>query len=107
MYVPCLRDEWQWVSLSLTAPSGIPGDIPVVFSHTKYRGSAWWINIIPLLLWEGSTLGTPTDINKQGMEGSRKGASFYAGALLGGFILRIQKDRGWDQGTDISVHWEL
>ena len=64
MWVLCLRDEWQWVSLSLTAPSGILGVLPVVFSLTKYRGSAWWINIIPLLLWEGSTLETPTDINK-------------------------------------------
>jgi hypothetical protein len=41
------------------------------------------------------------------MEGFRKGASFYAGALLVGFILGIQKDRGRAQGTDISVHWEL
>jgi hypothetical protein len=28
------------------------------------------------------------------MEGSGKGASFYAGALLGGSILGIQKDMG-------------
>ena len=28
--VQCLWDEWQWVSLSLTAPSGIPGDLPEV-----------------------------------------------------------------------------
>jgi len=27
---------------SLMAPSGIPGDLPVVFSLDKYRGSVWW-----------------------------------------------------------------
>ena len=26
----CLWDEWQWVSLSQTAPPGIPGDLPGV-----------------------------------------------------------------------------
>ena len=30
------------MSLSLTAPSGIPSDLSVVFSLSKYRGSAWW-----------------------------------------------------------------
>jgi hypothetical protein len=62
--VLCLRDEWQCVSLSLMAPSGILGDLPVVFSLIKYGGSAWWISIIPLLSWEGSTMVTLTDINK-------------------------------------------
>ena len=47
MLVPCLRDEWHWASLSLTAPSGIPGDLPDVFSLTKYRGSAWWAGYFP------------------------------------------------------------
>ena len=46
VWVPCLRDEWQWVSLSLTAPSGIPDDLPVVFSLAKYRGSAWWTKYV-------------------------------------------------------------
>jgi hypothetical protein len=42
------------------------------------------------------------------MEGSRKGASFYIGALLGGSILGIQKDTGRRaQGMDMSIHWEL
>jgi len=35
------------VSLSLTASSGIPGDLPVVFSLAKYRGSAWWTKYFP------------------------------------------------------------
>ena len=39
--------EWQWVSLPLTAPSGIPGDLPVVFTLAKYRGSAWWNKYFP------------------------------------------------------------
>jgi hypothetical protein len=30
VWVPCLRDEWQWVSLLWTTPSGIPGDLPEV-----------------------------------------------------------------------------
>ena len=47
VWVPYLWDEWQWVSLSLTAPSGIPGDLPVVFSFAKYRGSAWWTIYFP------------------------------------------------------------
>jgi hypothetical protein len=35
------------VSLSLTAPSVIPCDLPEVFSLTEYRGSAWWIVYFP------------------------------------------------------------
>ena len=35
------------MSLSSTAPSGIPGDLPVVFSLAKYRGSAWWTKYFP------------------------------------------------------------
>jgi hypothetical protein len=57
----------------VTAPSGIPGDLPVVFSVTKYRDSVWWTNVLsPLFLWEGSALGIPTDINPEryGEEGS-------------------------------------
>jgi len=45
--VPCLRDEWQWVSLSLTATSGITGDLPVVFSLAKLRGSVWLTKYFP------------------------------------------------------------
>jgi len=29
------------------APSGIPGDLPDVFSLTNYRGSAWWTAYFP------------------------------------------------------------
>ena len=35
------------MSLSLQAPSGILGDLPVVFSLAKYRGSAWWTKYFP------------------------------------------------------------
>ena len=35
------------MSLSLTAPSGIPGDLPDVFSLIQYRGCAWWIKHFP------------------------------------------------------------
>jgi len=45
--VSCLRDEWQLVSLSLMAPSGIPGNLLVVFRLAKYRGSAWWTKYFP------------------------------------------------------------
>ena len=45
--MPCLRDEWQWVSLSSTAPSVIPGDLPVVFSLAKCRGFDWWAKYFP------------------------------------------------------------
>jgi len=69
------------------------GDLPVVFSLTKYSGSAWWINIILLLPWVGSTLGTPTDIctdtyryivNKQMNGGLRKGDIFLCGSSVRG-----------------------
>ena len=36
VWASCLSDEWQWVSLSRTAHSGIPGDLPDVLSLTKY-----------------------------------------------------------------------
>jgi hypothetical protein len=41
------------------------------------------------------------------MEGSGKGASFFAGALLEGSFLGIQKDMRRAQGTNMSVHWEF
>jgi len=75
----CLREEWQWVSLSLSAPSGILGDLPDVFSLTKYWGSAWWTVYFPatrgikidrikdLESTKSSALG---DYNKRSMEGS-------------------------------------
>jgi hypothetical protein len=86
------------------APSVIPGNLPVVFSLTRYRGSAWWINIIPPLSWQGFALGTPTEINNC-MEGSRKDASLFVLALLGSSFLGIQKDMGRRaQGTDMSAH---
>jgi len=45
---------------------------------------------------------------KRYLEGSGKGASFFAGALLGGSCLGIRKDMGRRaQGTDMSVHGEL
>jgi len=44
---PCLWDEWQWVSLSQTAPSGTPGDLPVLLIHTKHWSSAWWTSYFP------------------------------------------------------------
>ena len=37
------------MSLSSTSPFGIPGDLPVVFSLVKYRGSAWWTIYFPYL----------------------------------------------------------
>ena len=36
------------MSLTLTAPSGIPGDLPHVSSINKYRGCAWWTVYFPL-----------------------------------------------------------
>jgi hypothetical protein len=42
------------------------------------------------------------------MEGSRTGASFLVGALLGGSLLGIQKDiERKGQRMDMSVHQEL
>jgi hypothetical protein len=41
MWVPYLWDEWQWVSLQLTTPTGISGDLPDVSSLAEYRGPAW------------------------------------------------------------------
>ena len=35
------------MSLSLTASSGIPGDLPVVFSLAKCKCSAWWTKYFP------------------------------------------------------------
>ena len=72
MWVPCLRNEWQWVSLSLKVPSGIPGDLPVVFSLAKYRGSAWCTIYFPYLeskleSKESSAIG---DSSKDFTEGS-------------------------------------
>jgi len=61
--MPCLRDEWQWASLSLTVPSGIPGDLQFVFSLAKYR-----IEIENNSeSREGSAIG---DFSKDSMEGS-------------------------------------
>jgi len=41
------------------------------------------------------------------MEGSGKGASFYAGTLLQGSFLGIQDMGRRAQGMDMSVHREL
>jgi hypothetical protein len=68
----------------VTAPSGIPGDLPVAFSVTKYRGSVWWTNVPPPpFLWEDSALGIPTDINPErcGKEGSGDGHVLSPGSL--------------------------
>ena len=67
VWVPCLRDEWQWVSLSSSAPSGIPGDLPVVFSLAKYRGFAWWTKYFP------RSYGIETESNPEFKESSAIG----------------------------------
>ena len=71
------------MSLSLTAPSGTPGDLPDILSLTKHGGSAWWTsyfsrshrieieNIIEKLeSKESSIIG---DFSKDSMEGSSQG----------------------------------
>ena len=83
MWVPCLCDERQWVSLSLMAPSGIPGDLTDISSLTKNRGSAWWTVYFP---WScgieiGSFVGkleskesfAKGDSSKDSTEGSNQG----------------------------------
>jgi len=67
--VLCLRDEWQWVSLSSAAPSGIPGDLPAVFSLAKYRGSAWWTKYFP------RSCGIEIENNSESKESSAIGDS--------------------------------
>jgi hypothetical protein len=54
-------------------------------------------------------LGSPLTGNfKRKLEGSGKGASFFAGALLGGSFQGIWKDMGRRaQGTDMSIHRKL
>jgi hypothetical protein len=50
--VPCLWDEWQWVSLSQTAPSGIPGDLPEVIQPYQVWGLYLADLIFPLCSWD-------------------------------------------------------
>jgi len=74
------------------APSGIPGDLPDVFSLTKYRGSAWWtryfhytrgIEIERIRDFESMESSTIGDSNKDSMEGSDKGELRPLEALQG------------------------
>jgi len=44
--------------------SGIPGDLPVVFSLAKYRGSAWWTKYFL------RSCGIETDNNSESKESS-------------------------------------
>ena len=72
------------------APSGIPGDLPDVFSLTKYRGSAWWTGCFPYThgikiecirdfkSMESSALG---DSNKDSTPGSDRGELWCLEAL--------------------------
>jgi hypothetical protein len=39
--MPCLWDEWQYISLSQTAPCGIPGDLPEVIWAYQVRPYSW------------------------------------------------------------------
>jgi len=58
----------------LMAPAGIPGDLPLVFSLDKYRGSAWWTIYFPfeskLESKESSAIG---DSSKDSTDGSSQG----------------------------------
>ena len=58
--------------IHLTNISGIPGDLPVVFSLAKYRDSAWWATYFlclesKLVSRESSAIG---DSSKNSMVGS-------------------------------------
>jgi len=44
--VPCLWNEWLWVSLSQKEPSGIPGDLPEVVQPYQVNG----LHSTPLLM---------------------------------------------------------
>ena len=90
--IPCLREEWQWVSLSLSAPSEIPGDLPDIFSLTKYWGSVWWtiyfpttrgIKIDSMKDLESTDSFTLGDSNKHSMKGSDLGEIWRLEALQG------------------------
>jgi len=61
------------VSLSLTAPSGIIGDVPDVSSLTKYRGSAWWASYFPLRKPEFKENSAIGDSGKDSTEGPNQG----------------------------------
>jgi hypothetical protein len=50
--VQCLRDKWQWVSLSQMAPSGIPGDLPEVTVALPSMGALLGGPIIPPHSWD-------------------------------------------------------
>ena len=52
VWVPCLWDEWQWVSLIQTAPSGIPGDLPEVIQPYQVWG-LYLVDLIILPLFVG------------------------------------------------------
>ena len=55
--------------LNLTSPSGIPGDLPVVFSLAKYRGSAWWAKYFPLRIIQSQESSAIGDSSKDSTEG--------------------------------------
>ena len=73
MWVPWLWDEWQWVSLSLTTPSGILGDLPDISRLTKYRGSVWWTSYFPLRKLEFKESSARGDSSKDSTEDSSQG----------------------------------
>ena len=76
MWVPCLCDEWQWVSLSQTAPPGIPGDLPGVtlalpsmgfllggpYISPLLVGPNWNTRINTQSTWRAPHLGTPRKV---------------------------------------------
>ena len=57
---------WQWGRdcSVLNDPHGEPGRTPLYVCLPPTWGSVDDDNIFPLFLWEGSLLGTPTDINE-------------------------------------------
>jgi len=76
VWVPRLWDEWQWVSLSQTAPPGIPGDLPGIilalpgmgflpdgpYVSSLLVGPKWSSQIKTQSTWRAPHLGTPTRV---------------------------------------------
>jgi hypothetical protein len=97
VYVPCLKDEWQWVSLSQTAPSGIPGDLPEVISALPSMGLCLVDIILPRYSWDHN--GAHEEDNRGEEElstlGLRQGL-LHRGSAWGNCAKTSRAEGGWE-----------
>ena len=112
MWVPCLWDEWQWVSLSQTAPPGIPGDLPGVTSKPyQARGYCLVYHNSPLLMgpywstrkWTQRTRSAPHPGTQTRAEARRLGR---LGQLWGNQLSKERTRLPWSGGkARLPVMW--